>query len=580
MSKDKDLLIGKQRELIAQIYGGALDPSRYQELLRTWDAHYEALGVFDARFHESDFTWADEWIDHFERAGEVFETLEQAKSPSLARKVQDSASICLLVDAAGRITCMSRSAAATFRCVANTPVADLNFDPPSHLLLEDMRRSLVERAHKPPQASNLVRYFIDQRPEPIILVAQVVNDAARNTPVILLRTANAAWHDEAGKAMQRSFNLTGAELTLVENLYQGKTIKEIAEKSGRSQATLRTQLSSVLSKIGAASQSGLARTLSGLIHAFNEDELSSQSQATPGSDGLTTGQSERVLELPNDIRIHLVESGDLSGDPFFFIQPTTWPTLTPEIVQALGDAGVRLISPYRSGLGQTTRKPLSFTVKDWAQTYVAALDALGIDRVQVGGLCSGGIYAYELAKALKDRATGVLAVDTGAPLKTARMINRMPLAPRRLFLASRYFPAVLTTPCKLATADFYSGEAGRARGVEYFVDGSPTDVDAVKNPKLWRIVRDNFDYVVRNPEGAANDVVIWSRDTSRLVSDVLAICPIRYLHGADNLIHRADQVALMASKHAACSARIVERESQCLIYRRPDVFASEILDLG
>ena len=66
------------------------------------------------------------------------------------------------------------------------------------------------------------------------------------------------------------------------------------------------------------------------------------------------------------------------------------------------------------------------------------------------------------------------------------------------------------SPYKLATADFYSGESGRARGVTYFVDGSPVDQEAVKDPALWRIVRDNFDYCVRNPEAAAADVGFWS----------------------------------------------------------------------
>jgi hypothetical protein len=167
-------------------------------------------------------------------------------------------------------------------------------------------------------------------------------------------------------------------------------------------------------------------------------------------------------------------------------------------------------------------------------------------------------------------------VDTGAPIKSARMINQMPLAPRRLFLAARFFPLALKTPYKLVTADFYSGEAGRARGVDYFVDGSPVDVEAVTDPRLWTIVRDNFDYCLRNPQQSAQDVAYWARDTSALLREVLKVAPVRYLHGRANLVHRAEHIEALVRAHPNCAAHVVTGESQLLIYRRPDVFCDEV----
>jgi DNA-binding CsgD family transcriptional regulator len=58
------------------------------------------------------------------------------------------------------------------------------------------------------------------------------------------------------------FNLTSAEIRLVQQLYSGHTIAELAQKSGRSVATLRTQLSAVLA--GTARQSDLMRLLATL----------------------------------------------------------------------------------------------------------------------------------------------------------------------------------------------------------------------------------------------------------------------------------------------------------------------------
>lgn len=576
MAEKQDDLDAKQRDLVARIYAGALDPSSYQDLLRAWDAHYETLGSVDARYHDSDFSWADEWIDHFERAGAMFEKLDQSARPSLAERLGTTAEIAFLVDEAGRVAVISPAVTAELGWVANTPVVELAFDPKSQTALEDMRRALSNRSLSDARKPTLLRHFSSDAGEPTLFLAEIATDPVDQRSYILVRSSNAAWHQGAEEALRTGFGLTAAEVDLVRHLYLGQSVKDVAETTGRSQATLRTQLHSVLGKIGVKGQAGLARAVSGLIHVLNQGSFSDGPARTGGPGALLPRQREDVLSLPGDINLHLVESGDLSGTPFFFIQTTTWPTLTPEIVAELHTRGIRLIAPYRAGVGQTTRTPLSFGPGDWAECYRKALDQLGIREVSIGGMCSGGVHALELAKRLGARCKSVLMVDTGAPLKSAWMINQMPLAPRRLFLAARFFPLALKMPYKLATADFYCGEDGRARGVAYFVDDSPTDIEAVKDPRLWTIVRDNFDYCLRNPPQAANDVTQWSRDTSALVREVLQHSNIRYLHGRKNLVHRAEHIEALTETHPNCTARVLEEEAQLLIYRRPDVFGEEI----
>lgn len=573
-SKESDLS-ARQRELVARIYGGAANPASYPDLLRSWDAHFAALGEQDEAHHLSDFSWVDEWVEHFERAGEVFDKIASATQPPLEARVAAAPNVAFLIDKTGAITAQSAPTLTALSCKPGDLVETLSFDPDSLAAL----RALASAPAATGGESKLLRLYPENEDEPAIFLAEAIAGPDASDAAVLVRSANAAWQANAAEAIQVAFGLTPAEVDLVRELYLGRSIKEISERKGRSAATLRTQLSSVLGKIGVKGQAGLARVVSGLIHVLNQDSPLTATRLRDSSERLGALQRDYVLQGPGDISVHLVESGDLNGTPVFFIQTTTWPTLTPGIVEHLARRRLRVISPYRSGVEQTTRVPLSVSPEDWAQVYVTLLDQLGIGALCIGGQCSGGIYALALAQALGSRCRGVLLVDTGAPQRSARMLNQMPLAPRRLFLAARFFPLALRTPYKLARADFYSGPEGEARGVEYFVDDSPVDQERVKTPAIWSVVRDNFDYCMRNHEQAARDVSYWAKDTSKIFASALQVCPIRFLHGAENLVMRAGDIEEFVAANPRASAHFITGEAQLGIYADEAVLAEQLARL-
>lgn len=582
LSDEDEILRRKQRDLVDQIYSGALNPAGYRDMLRSWDEHFEALGASDPDAHHSDFGWTEEWIGHFERAGEVFEQLADAKDPPIEARLAAMPNAAMLVDLKGQVRLVNAATQAALGDVVGAPVAELDFDPHAQATIRTLLAEIATGAAReaaPPSA--LLRFFADAQGEPIIFVAEPVSDRASGASYLLISSANAAWNPAVEAALQHTFGLTAAETTLVTRLYQGRSIKEISADTGRSEATLRTQLSSVLGKIGVKSQAGLARVVAGLIPLLDRQVRGQPGRRSGAGQGAPERQRRSVLSVTGDVSIELVESGDLDGAPIFFVQTTTWPTWPAANVAAFAAARVRVISPMRSGLGQTTKVPLSYAPADWARHYVEVIDQLGLKTLRVGGMCSGGVIALELAKLLGPRCKAVLMLDTGAPLKNAGMINRMPLAPRRLFLGARFFPLALKTPYKLATADFYSGPEGEARGVAYFVEGSPVDTAMVTaNPVLWQIVRDNFDYCVRNPQASARDVVAWSRDTTPLLEKVLKGCPVHYLHGAENLVHAPDSIEALADVYEQVTCRIVPKQSQLLAYDCPQILAEEMAALS
>jgi DNA-binding CsgD family transcriptional regulator len=69
-------------------------------------------------------------------------------------------------------------------------------------------------------------------------------------------------HSPSGKDLAEFFGLSPAEARLAAALLTGKTLSQIAANTGVRITTLRTQLGSILKKVGAERQSGLIRILS------------------------------------------------------------------------------------------------------------------------------------------------------------------------------------------------------------------------------------------------------------------------------------------------------------------------------
>lgn len=564
------------RRLVDHIYAGALDPAGYVDIVQAWDAHYQALHGDGAAAAPGDFVWTEEFFVHFERAGVIFDRLSQNETLSLKEKAQAITCAAFVTSATGCVSFQNARAMDTFGDLGRAFLADHALDAASRQSIRDL---LAEApAHPADQARmrRVVRFMPRAEQDLSTFIVEVAADRQTGDCVLFFHAVDDQWHDAVLPVLRTSFGLTDAEAALVRRLQLGASIRQIAEATGRSAATLRTQLSSVMAKMGVNSQAALARVVSGLSNGLGPVSAPAQDKEIKVSRHSPDGQRDRTLRLRGGQSVQVVESGDLDGRPFYFIQTTTWPYLTPTLVHALTAQGIRLISPVRSGVGQTGRLSPDLTLPALAEYHREILSQLGLERLLLGGQCSGGVYALQLAALMGKACDGVVLADTGAPLRSVLRINEMPLAPRRLFLAARLFPAALTTPYKMAHADFYSGPDGEARGVSYFVEDSPHDMLSVRDPDIWQVVRDNFDYVMRNRDQAIRDVRFWAADQSKLTQDVLRTTPVTYLQGAENRLFAARHAQHMAQRHQNAHAVIVEDEAQLLIYRQPEVFAETI----
>jgi pimeloyl-ACP methyl ester carboxylesterase/DNA-binding CsgD family transcriptional regulator len=496
----------------------------------------------------------------------------------LSETIHDFPYAALLCDRKGVVIVSNARLQSVLGVASGDNLTDYLYDPQSQDALDRLLRT---DATLPGETRLVLRLCRSNGDEPNVFLADMVETSVRGADGhrrhILLRAITTAWDDIVITALQTAFQLTPAELGLVENLYRGLSVREISEKSQRSQATLRTQLSSVLSKTGAKGQADLMRMVSGLVQVLQQGIEHARPAARPASAEHMLHQRSSVITMSDGRTMEFIESGDLAGRPVYFIQTSSAPHLTPELIRAFRARKIRLVSPMRSGLGGTDLRPTGFYPRDWARCHLEALQRMDIDPRVLGAHRCGGVYAMELARLLGSACRKLVLFDTGAPLRNVGMINQMPPAPKRLFLAARFFPPAISTPIKLVAQDFFSGQDGEDRAVAYFFDGSPADQKLMSDHRYWQATRDNIEYCLHNAMQTAKDVVHWSRDTTPLLQDVVQHSHVSFVHGSQNLMHRAQAVSDLCANTSNTSAHIVQGLGQLLIYVAPDLVADTLL---
>jgi DNA-binding NarL/FixJ family response regulator len=80
----------------------------------------------------------------------------------------------------------------------------------------------------------------------------------------MVLVVNPEWHAPSKNTVAAFFGLSPAESRLAAALMQGKRMDEIAVESDVEITTLRTQLSSILRKVGVERQTDLVRALSAI----------------------------------------------------------------------------------------------------------------------------------------------------------------------------------------------------------------------------------------------------------------------------------------------------------------------------
>lgn len=212
--------------------------------------------------------------------------------------------------------------------------------------------------------------------------------------------------------VMRHFELSNMEFAIANLLVNGCSIKEIAERNGTQENTVRTQVKAIFSKTHTCRQAELiSLLLGGSGAAIGYGLLSRTSTHIAGDDTVARPQ---ILTLSDGRHMAYQEYGDPDGEPVFLCHSILGSRLELPFNGAEEAAArhIRLIVPDRPGRGQSTPH-LDGKVLHWTDDLRALADHLEFATFHLIGYAMGGMYAYASAYAMPERIKQVILISSG-----------------------------------------------------------------------------------------------------------------------------------------------------------------------
>lgn len=97
-----------------------------------------------------------------------------------------------------------------------------------------------------------------------VTIAPLAGGTNRRSNIVMVLIVNLDWHAPSERSVAEFFGLSPAESRLASALLKGRKLNDIAKDSGVEICTLRTQLSSILRKVGVERQVDLVRILASI----------------------------------------------------------------------------------------------------------------------------------------------------------------------------------------------------------------------------------------------------------------------------------------------------------------------------
>ena len=536
-------------DLIELVYEAALHPEKFDHLINAWDASFaRTIGLDTAALRLADLEQKG-LARHFARAGQIFEATDPGRIKDPAAYITSQRTAALLATVEGKVLFANSMAIDAFESVIGGTLLDLPLDAQSAGRISEIISNLLSSPEQEDtQSAALCGVRQDNEKVFVLVIEKLPANMFQNIekPTLLVRSTLTRWDERIRTLLNAVFGLTPAELEILEMLNEGLKAEEISNRRGRSLKTVRTQIKVIGQKTRTNSQSELMRHISSLLILAGEIKDTIDARETIAS---KTERQDGTLELASFGTVHFVDEGPKAAPAVLCFYPTTPPANNAPLEDQLVQAGMRRIAIHKPGSGRTsaTSKPLS--LKEQADIHQSIAEHLNLNGVIALGHCSGGISALEFARERPELVNAVVLIDTGAPLTRDAQWDAMPASAKRTFFLAKNSPELLHTPHQVVAADFFSGEDGKRRIVNYFYADQGNDLTLLRDPELYRLASEMIAYCLADTEQLIEDVRGWTHDWSGLLQSVCDQVPVTFIHGTENKQFPIVDIKALAATH-------------------------------
>ena len=316
------------------------------------------------------------------------------------------------------------------------------------------------------------------------------------------------------------YQLTPAEVKLLNLLIEGKDLKSIAAERFVSHHTIRTQLKKLLKKTACGKQAELVKNA--VTYGADLPRLSVARLAVD-----TAGANQRrdqVLVLPDGRKMGYAEFGAIDGEPIVHCHGMASCRLDCPDEYALMTHSVRLIIPDRPGYGLSDPNP-GHGIVDWAGDLLFLMNHLKIDQFSLLAADFSSAFAFGVATVAAARVKTIILLDGAAPMADDFHGRRsVPRFYKTAVFFARHFPKVIHHLAHLAVANFHKHEV---RATEKLIKMlGTTNYRVLSKPTVKQQVIAVCREVFKQGSGAlsTNQILIfsdWGFDVSAIKVSVL-----------------------------------------------------------
>ncbi|UPW17182.1 alpha/beta fold hydrolase [Agarivorans sp. TSD2052] len=212
-------------------------------------------------------------------------------------------------------------------------------------------------------------------------------------------------------AFADGYHLTPKEARIVNYIAQGMSPPDIADKIFVSYNTVRTQLKSVFKKTGVSSQSELASlVLTGPWGMLSQNSRHFGFSEIQNSDA-------KYFTLADQRVLCYQEYGDPKGKALVYCHSILGCRLENffDQIDIAKQLGLRLISVDRPGFGGSDYCE-GYSFLKWAEDLNALLTHLNLDKVELVGYATGGVYAACCAATIPEKISHLTIISSGDAL--------------------------------------------------------------------------------------------------------------------------------------------------------------------
>lgn len=392
-----------------------------------------------------------------------------------------------------------------------------------------------------------------------------------------ITSSEVSWNTRLSELLQESFELTDAEIEIVQNFTAGLTVEQIAQTRRRSIATVRTQMRSIYSKTSVTSLPELVRLMVGV--ASRLPTFTTAPSTHQDEDGPYPRENQRqLLKLPDGRKLEYSVFGAPIGYPVLFMHDEIcgdgW---TNDAVATLRQLNLRVIAPLRPHYGRTDPHlpGINFPMRQTAEDMLCLMDQLGIDRITVLCCILGGIPILYLADTAPERITGVVSISAPMPVRESDLKKINPLTRMALLSVASNRP-LFRFLVRVRRAILHR------QGPEAFLRkhySHPADQRILDDPEIFAAIIHGSRAIQGNGVAAFLSDVDTETETSASAAAKLKV-PVKFVIGEQDQNGRARRIQAVLDEGADGELIQLPDTANLALFKHPDTILKLVQDFS